>query len=357
MNLSESIIELYNDEPKCAQHIKLTYTSEKDFYFKRIKHGKGFIYQDINKTSVTDTFLVDWFKSLAIPPSWTSVAIVKNENYHLLSVGHDEAGRKQYKYHPKWREVRDKINSYRLIPFGESLPSIRRKVSSILKENVLSKQMVIASIVRLIDKTDIRVGNEYYADHNKSYGATTLLKKHLEIEKDTLHFEFRGKSGKEQEIILKDKLLAKILEEISDEPGKTLFSFDSENHVHTQITSNDINQFLQDISGHQISAKIFRTWGGSLEALDNALKQSRTNKEIVLNSLYETVSEKLGNTPGMARDHYIHVDLLDLVRQNKLTSFVENVETTQVSGLNTKEQILLSTLKKLAQTNLAFLAS
>ncbi len=279
--------------------------------YQRFKKGKGFCYTDNTGQNVTDPQLKDFFKSLIIPPAWEKVTINSSPRAKIQATGYDVKGRKQYIYNPKFRKQQDELKFDRIIRFAKQLEHMRRVTAQHLRKRKLSRDKVLATMVRLLEAAFFRPGNEYYRKENQSFGLTTLRSKHLEIRGNEMIFTFRGKSGQDQEKHIMDARLTKIVQELDELPGYEIFKyFDEEENLH-DIRSNDLNQYIREVMGEEFSAKDFRTWAGTViaaMALDEigAVKpeeQQRLKKNI--RDAVVTVSEKLGNTPAIARSSYI----------------------------------------------------
>lgn len=298
-----------------AQMAGLRYVSDTTPGIRRVKSGSGFRYLMARGKNVSDAATLARIKSLVIPPAWRDVWICPQENGHLQAVGVDARGRKQYKYHPRWREVRDEAKYGRMTAFADALPKIRRRVKRDLKLPGLPRNKVLAAIVRLLETTFIRVGNSEYARTNNSYGLTTIHNKHVKVRGSKIHFEFRGKSGKEHEIDLEDARLAKIVRRCQELPEQELFEYIDSDGVRHDITSTDVNEYLHEISGSDFTAKDFRTWAGTVlaalalqefEAFDS---QAQAKRNIV--AAVESVAKKLGNTKAVCRKCYIHPAVIE----------------------------------------------
>lgn len=254
-------------------------------------------------------------RSLAIPPAWTSVWICPSDNGHIQAVGRDARGRKQYRYHPRWRAVRDSSKYGRVLEFGKALPRIRRRVSADLRRRGLSREKVLATVVRLLETTLIRVGNDEYAKHNGSYGLTTLHNRHAKVRGGRITFEFKGKSGKRHRIDVHDPHVAKLVRRCQDLPGQDLFGYVDADGVVRDVTSEDVNAYLRDIAGEEFSAKDFRTWAGTvlaamaLREFEGFASQKEAKRNII--QAVEAVARMLGNTAAVCRRCYIHPAILD----------------------------------------------
>jgi len=315
-----------------ARAVGLRYVSDDRPGIRRIKDGEGFRYVD-EKGPVTNETVLKRIRSLAIPPAWTYVWICPHEDGHLQATGRDAKGRKQHRYHPRWREVRDATKYERMIDFGKILPRIRQRVARDLARPALSREKVLATIVRLMDLTFIRVGNDEYAKQNHSYGLTTMKDQHAKIRGGTVQFSFRGKSGKYHTIEVEDRRLARIVKRCQEIPGQELFQYYDAEGARHDVTSGDVNDYLREASGADFTAKDFRTWAGTVlaaQALEGCpefttKRQAKKN----LKQAIATVAEKLGNTPAVCRKCYIHPFILDGYSRKKLPC---NGAATPVNG-------------------------
>lgn len=295
---------------EAARAAKLRYVSDRKPGISRVKTEAGFDYFDVDGTNITDETALQRLKKLAIPPAYTDVWICRDPRGHLQAVGRDARGRKQYRYHANWRAVRDEAKYGKMLMFGKVLPTIRAHVQHDLALPGLPKRKVLAAIVALLEKTMMRVGNEEYAKQNKSYGLTTLRVRHTKVKGSHVEFDFRGKHGVSHHIDLTDRKLAKIVERCRDLPGQDLFQFLDQDGERHGIGSEDVNEYLQQISGEAITAKDFRTWAATnlaaeaLAELERFDTQATAKKEVV--KAVENVAKKLGNTPAICRKCYIH---------------------------------------------------
>lgn len=303
------------DPEQSAEEAGLRYVTDSTPGITRHRAGTGFFYKTSKGDKVTDERTLARIKSLAIPPAWNEVWIATTANAHLQATGRDAKGRKQYRYHPKWAEVRDKAKYEHMVEFGNSLPTIRERVEADLGKRGLPREKVLAAVVKLLETTLIRVGNDQYAKENKSYGLTTMRDRHAEINGSSVTFSFAGKSGVDHEIELRDRRLANIVRRSQELPGQQLFQYLDEDGNRQSIDSADVNQYLKEISGKDFTAKDFRTWAGTLlaaEALagfDMDADDATTKSNIV--AAIETVSKQLGNTPAICRKCYVHPAVID----------------------------------------------
>ncbi|CAN5449174.1 DNA topoisomerase IB [soil metagenome] len=295
--------------------------------------GKTFQYFDENGKRVRNRDTLAGIKALVLPPAWTDVWICPDPAGHLQATGVDSKGRKQYRYHPRWREVRDEAKFYRLLRFGSALSRIRRKVARDLRSVGLVREKLLATIVRLLETTLIRVGNEEYAKENASFGLTTLRNRHVKVQGSSLHFEFRGKSGIKHAIDLKDKRLAKILKSCQELPGQELFQYIDEGGDRHAIASEHVNDYLQAISGEDFTAKDFRTWAGTVLALQELSvlepyeNVTQAKKNVV--EAIRSVSKRLGNTLAICRKCYVHPGLINSYLDGSLARQLEQLFTKQ----------------------------
>jgi DNA topoisomerase-1 len=297
------------------QAAHLTYVSDLDPGIRRRKAGHGFNYIDPQGRPVTGGPTLDRIRELAIPPAWTDVWIAPTERGHIQATGRDAKGRKQYRYHARWREVRDAHKYDRLIAFGHALPRLRRRVQHDLARRGLPREKVLAAAIRVMEITLIRVGNEEYAKTNKSFGLTTLRSRHARIGSGAATFEFRGKSGKLHTARFSDRRLARILRACQELPGQRLFQYLDEDGQRHAVESADVNDYLRDAMGEDFSAKDFRTWAGTLAAVRAlaTLPPSEHDGEAKRNvvACVKAVAGVLGNTPAVCRAAYIHPAVLE----------------------------------------------
>jgi DNA topoisomerase-1 len=303
-------VAVFVDPVESAKAAGLRYVTDDEPGIRRRKSGKGFSFVDAQGKTVKDPKVVERIKKLAIPPAWTDVWICPRANGHLQATGRDARGRKQYRYHVDWRAVRDETKFGRMIAFGETLPRIRERVDQDLSLRGLPREKVVAAVVKLLETTLIRVGNPEYAKQNNSFGLTTLRNRHVDISGSTLHFEFRGKSGKDHSVEIHDRRLARIVRQVRDLPGQKLFQYLDEGGERQSISSEDVNDYLRATTGEDFSAKDFRTWGGTVLALSALLELGPcdTEKEAsqAVVEAIKQVSSSLGNRPAICRKFYVH---------------------------------------------------
>ncbi len=322
-------------EVQAAVSAGLRYVTDSGPGFRRRRSGRGFSYLDQDGRLIRDARDVQRIKSLAIPPAWRDVWICPSPSGHLQATGRDAKGRKQYRYHPRWREVRDEAKYDRLPSFAAMLPLLRRRVARDLAEPVLSMSKVVAAVVQLLEKTLIRVGNEEYARSNRSFGLTTLESAHARITGSTVRFRFRGKSGKFHDITLSDARLARIVRRCQDLPGRQLFQYlDDEGSTH-DVGSADVNEYLREVMGQDFTAKDFRTWAGTvlaalaLQEYEVFDSQAQAKKNVV--RAIEHVSSRLGNTPTVCRKCYVHPEIINAYLDGSMLETLKQVAEQEMA--------------------------
>jgi DNA topoisomerase-1 len=299
--------------PEDARAAGLTYVSDQDPGFSRRRSGTGFSYRRPDGSPIDEPTL-DRIRALAVPPAWTDVWISPSPRGHIQATGRDQKGRKQYRYHPRWRQVRDEDKYDRLIAFGRALPRLRARVEKDLQERGLNRDKVLAAVVRVMEITLIRVGNEEYARENKSFGLTTLRDKHARIRGARAVFEFRGKSGKAHRTGFRDRRLARVVKACQDLPGQRLFQYLDDAGERRAVESADVNAYLREAMGEDFSAKDFRTWAGTVNAARALAMQpgcagaAEAKRNIV--TCVKAVAGLLGNTAAVCRSAYIHPAVL-----------------------------------------------
>lgn len=324
-----------NSEPTvAAKAAGLRYVSDDKPGITREKAGDGFRYVDKDGKAIDDEATLARIKALVIPPAWTDVWICASANGHLQATGRDAKKRKQYRYHAKWRSVRDEVKYERMLNFGQALPDIRRAVDAALKLPGLPREKVLATIVRLLEVTMMRIGNEEYARTNKSFGLTTLRSRHVKVDGKDIDFSFRGKSGVFHSIHLEDRRLAKIIAKTRELPGQDLFQYvDEDGEAHT-VDSGDVNEYLQQITGEEYTAKDFRTWSGTvlaalaLHEFEKFDSETQAKKNIV--RAIESVAERLGNTPTICRKCYVHPAVIDAYLEGTVLDALHKETTRQL---------------------------
>jgi DNA topoisomerase-1 len=351
--LDLSAAEAVVDPKEAAEHAGLTYVSDERPGIRRRKAGKGFCYVGPDGGKVRDAALLKRIKSLAVPPAWTDVWICPKANGHIQATGRDARGRKQYRYHARFREVREGTKYHHMLAFAESLPAIRKKVSDHLALRGLPREKVLATVVQLLEATLIRVGSDEYARQNKSYGLTTLKTRHVEVNGSELRFNFKGKSGKVWRLGIRDRRIAKVIRACQDLPGQELFQYVDEGGETRDVTSSDVNAYLREISGEDITAKDFRTWHGTVLAA-MALQEfqkfdSQAGAKKNIKEAIQQVAARLGNTPTICRKCYIHPEILTTYIEGSLLlevkKKVESELREDLAGLKPEEAAVLTLLQ------------
>ena len=342
--------ELISDPVESAQAAGLRYVSDIQPGIRRKRAGTGFTYVGPDGKTIHDAAELARIRSLAIPPAYTDVWICPSPNGHIQATGRDARGRKQYRYHPKWREVRDETKFGRMLAFSEALPAIRARVERDLSLPGLPREKVLATVVRLLESTCIRVGNDEYAKSNRSFGLTTLQDRHVEISGSNLRFEFRGKSGKVHKVDLNDRRLARIVQRCQALPGEDLFQYVDDDGVRQTVGSGDVNDYIREISGQEFTAKDFRTWNGTLLAVA-ALKEvgawtsQRQAKSHVLRAI-DRVAEQLNNTRAVCRKYYVHPAVFESYLAGTMLERLQNGTKASVkSDLEAEEQAVVRLLR------------
>jgi len=303
------------DAADIARAAGLRYVSDHQPGIRREQSGDEFAYIGVDGKSIDNPKVLDRIKGLGIPPAWTDIWISPLANGHIQATGRDAKGRKQYRYHPHWREVRDENKYERMIAFAEALPKIRGQVTRDLARHGLPREKVLATVVALLDATHIRIGNQEYARENDSYGLTTMQHEHVDVHGNRVHFEFRGKSGKDHSVDVRDRRLARIVKQCEELPGHELFQYLDDDGQRHAIESNDVNEYLHRASEDHFTAKDFRTWAGTvvaagaLQAVGAFESQTQAKHNIV--EAVKAAAQHLGNTPAICRRCYVHPGVLE----------------------------------------------
>jgi DNA topoisomerase-1 len=320
--------KLGSDPVESAQAAGLRYVSDTQPGIRRQKAGKGFSYVGPDGKTIRDAKELARIRSLAIPPAYTDVWICSIPNGHIQATGRDARSRKQYRYHPRWREVRDETKFGRMLAFSERLPKVRARVEHDLGLPGLPREKVLATVVRLLECTRIRVGNDEYTRANRSFGLTTLQDRHVEISGSSLQFEFRGKSGKIHRASLNDRRLARIVQRCQALPGEDLFQYIDSEGVRQTVGSGDVNDYIREISGQEFTTKDFRTWSGTILAVaalseEGTWASQREAKANVLRAI-DRVAEQLNNTRAVCRKYYVHPAVFDAYLAGTLIETLQN---------------------------------
>jgi DNA topoisomerase-1 len=325
----------------------LRYSRDGEKGYLRQQGSKGFEYLDAKGDRVTDEGTLDRIKSLAIPPAWTDVWICGDERGHLQATGRDARKRKQYRYHPRWRELRDADKFDSLTQFARALPRIRRQVRADMALPGVPRRKVLALLVQLLESTSIRIGNERYAEENDSFGLTTMRNRHVKVSGARVEFQFRGKSGKFHRIAIDDPQLARIIRRCRDLPGQELFQYLDDAGEVQSIGSSDVNEYLKEIGGYdEISTKDFRTWNGSVYVASMLRGRVRRDQRVGITHVAAAVraaSQQLGNTPAICRKSYVHPRVLD----PKTWQAADQLARRGPRGLRAEEAAFLSIIRPL----------
>jgi DNA topoisomerase I len=339
------------DAAEAAEVAGLRYVSDSTPGISRRRAGKGFSYRTPDGRTLRDPRTVARIQSLAIPPAYTDVWICPDPNGHIQATGRDARGRKQYRYHPRWREVRDETKFGRMLAFSEVLPAIRKRVEADLARPGLPREKVLATVVRLLECTGIRVGNDEYAKANRSFGLTTLRDQHVEVSGSTMQFQFRGKSGKTHSVALSDRRLARIVGHCQGLPGEDLFQYLDDEGNRQTIGSGDVNDYLREISGQEFTAKDFRTWWGTILAVA-ALRElgpaagEREAKSAILKAI-DRVAEQLNNTRAVCRKYYVHPSVFETYTAGTMLKILGNgnrAAARGAAGLSQEERAVVRLL-------------
>lgn len=361
MNRLIKKLERIGRDPKVtAKAVGLCYVSDTTPGYSRKKSGSGFAFYDNAGKLVKDKELLLRFRKLVIPPAYTQVWISPRENGHLQFTGVDAAGRKQYRYHPYWNKIRNQSKYHRLQTFATHLPAIRQQVDKDLDRPNLDHEKVVALIVRLMELTSIRVGNESYKKLYGSFGLTTLMDRHVKFEGAQIRFEFKGKKGVFHKVTLQSKKLARLVKQCRDIPGKELFQYYNDNGQRCPVGSGDVNTYLKTITGEDFTAKDFRTWAGSVSAL-YAFKAAgefdsvaECKRKII--SVLDEVALNLGNTRTVCKKYYVHPTVIKSYEEGRIFRYIQELDeekNIKATELNTAEKALLHLLEneKLAEAS------
>jgi len=341
-----------SDHAESANAARLRYVTDDAPGVKRRRNGKGFVSVTTNGKIVRGQHELRRFKALAVPPAWRDVWICALPNGHLQATGRDAKGRKQYRYHPRWREFRDESKYDRMLDFAWVLPTIRRRVEHDLALPGLHRKKILATVIRLLEMSRIRIGNEEYRQQNNSHGLATLRSHHVSVSGSSIRFEFRGKSGVQHALGLNDRRLATIIKRCQEFPGHELFQYIGDNGDRYRINSEDVNDYLRQIGGDEFSSKDFRTWAGTvlaareLEQLDGVGTKTARKKSI--QRAIELVAEKLGNTKVICRKCYIHPAVIEACLEGSLSQLLRRrtTKTKTWHGLESEEAAVLALLRR-----------
>jgi DNA topoisomerase I len=350
---SEGAVAVAQPDPEeSAREAGLRYVTDAGPGIARRRRGKGFTYIDAEGKATRDRETLDRIRALAIPPAWNDVWICPNPRGHIQATGRDARRRKQYRYHARWREVRDANKYDRTVALGLALPAIRERTNEHLAKQGLPREKVLAAVLRLLEATLIRVGNDEYARENKSYGLTTLKDRHAAVEGSTIAFRFRGKGGKLHTSTVTDRRLARIVTRCQDLPGQDLFQYVDDDGEVQDVASSDVNDYLREITNQDFTAKDFRTWAGTvmaawaLEEFEAFDSEAQAKRNIV--QAIEKVAADLGNTPAVCRKCYVHPAILDAYMEGSTLSALEQRAgemAGSLGGLEPEEAAVLALLQ------------
>ena len=335
---------------EAAREAGLVYASDFEPGIRRVRKGKGFAYFDPHGKRVTDSDTLDRIANLAIPPAWKDVWISTKPRGHLQTTGRDARGRKQNRYHARWHKIRDADKFARLLGFARALPRIRRRVTRDLRQQGLPREKVVATIVRLLEMTFARIGNEEYARQNGSFGLTTLRDRHVKVKGATVRFLFKGKSGSEVEVGITNRRVASVVKRCEELPGQMLFQYIDPAGDRRTVTSDDVNQYLRETSGEDYTAKDFRTWGATVLAA-SALRdvvsfESDTEAKHNVVAAIDSVARRLGHTRAVCRRSYVHPAVIDTYLEGSLESVLSLVDGRAHRNLKAEEAAVIALLKQ-----------
>ena len=354
----KELLEADHDYEMAASAAHLLYVSDARPGILRLKKGKGYCYLLAGKP-VRDKTELQRIRGLAIPPSWTNVWICPAANGHIQATGLDLRRRKQYRYHPLWNSLRNETKFHRLYEFGKALPLLRERMEADMRTAELTREKVLATVLGLMERTYIRVGNNEYEKTNGSYGLTTMKNKHVSITGDKLVFSFTGKKGVHHDITLRNKRLARTVGQCKDIPGRELFQYYGEDGTRRSIDSGMVNHYIKEAVSLDFTAKDFRTWAGTLHALHSfaAIGEACTSTECKKNvaAVLDMVSKELGNTRTVCKKYYVHPGLIQLYEDNKLVKYLKELEGVPATpaegpGLTGEEEVLMKILKRYIRT-------
>lgn len=324
------------DSVRSARLARLRYVSDGERGIRRVRKGRGFVYIGPSGRPVADEKTLRRIRSLVLPPAWQEVWISPDPRAHLQATGRDARGRKQYRYHPRFREIREETKYGRLLRFGRALPALRRRLARDLALPGLSKRKVLATVVKLLQVTLIRVGNDEYARQNKHFGLTTMRDRHVEIRGPRLRFRFKGKRGVLRDVALTDERLSRIVRRCQDLPGQELFQYVDAQGVVRDITSSDVNEYLKEIMGEDFTAKDFRTWAGTvlaakaLQELESFDSKAQAKRNVV--RAIEAVASRLGNTRAICKKCYVHPLVVEAYLDGSLLRLLKQRTEKELKG-------------------------
>jgi DNA topoisomerase I len=347
-------LEIVTDPEEAAEEAGLRYVSDKKPGYTRKRRGNKFVYFDVDGKEIRDEKRILRINRLAIPPAYGDVWICPSPNGHLQATGRDDRGRKQYRYHERWREERDENKYEKMVIFAQALPKIRRRINKDLKLRGLPRKKVLATVVQLLERTVIRVGNEEYAKKNKSFGLTTMQNRHVDVKGATVRFRFRGKSGREHDVDTEDRRVAKIVKKLQGLAGQEVFQYLDEEGERRHVTSDDVNKYLREITGEEFTAKDFRTWAGTVMAAmalkAQAVFENRSQAKQNVKAAIRAVAKLLGNTPTICQKCYVHPAVLETYLDgNLIEGLKKRTEKTlddSLGDLRSEEAAVLAFLQE-----------
>ncbi len=338
---------------EAAREAGLRYTTDAEPGIRRVRRGKAFDYIGPEGRRLRDAATLDRIRALAIPPAWEQVWITVHPRGHLQATGRDARGRKQHRYHERWREIRDANKFDRMAGFGRALPRIRARVARDLRREGLPKEKVVATIVRLLETTFARIGNEEYARENHSFGLTTLRDRHVDVRGDTVRFLFKGKSGVDVAVGVTDRRVARVIKRCEDLPGQGLFQYIDAGGERRTVTSDDVNEYLRAVTGEDYTAKDFRTWAATVLAAcalrEAAGFESETEAKKRVVSAIDVVAGKLGHTRAVCRRSYVHPAIIDSFLEGSLESALSTTLARAPGRLRSDEAAVLGLLRRIAR--------
>jgi DNA topoisomerase I len=350
----KEFVQIARDYTQTATIADLRYVNDKEPGITRVKKGTGFTYLSDGKPIKNEAEL-ERVKKLAIPPAWTEVWICRDASGHIQATGFDLRGRKQYRYHPQWHDVRNATKFHHLYEFGKLLPSLRLKIEEDLARKEIGEEKVIATVISLMERTYIRIGNNDYEKLYGSYGLTTLKDKHVKVNGDTIRFSFKGKKGIYHDITLKNRRLARTVQACRDIAGKELFQYYDAEGNRKSVDSGQVNRYIKEATGGDFSAKDFRTWAGTLNILRafKSMGEAATDGDLKKNVIaaLDEVSKKLGNTRTVCKKYYVHPGIIELYEKNNLQKYLKELDNIEkpdnLTGLTSEERVLMKILSEL----------
>jgi DNA topoisomerase-1 len=337
-----AISELYADAQRCAESAGLVYVESDAPGVTRVRRGKGFGYRDANGNTVTDAKTRERIAALAIPPAWRNVWICPDATGHLLATGEDAKGRKQYLYHPKWRELRDLLNSYRLVVVAAELPRVRKHVRAQLRRRTLDRDKALAVMLHVVDLTGMRIGSEVYAEENDSVGATTLARRHVQVQGSRTTFDFPAKSGRRVTVTVDDGHVASVVAQLAEQRKRRLFTIDGD-----PITAAEVNALLAQLTDDRMTAKDFRTWAGTRAAFTYLRTHRDADRESAIIAAIDAAAEVLHNTRAVAREHYVHPHVLETFTAGTFDDYLGEARRVRTPLLHAEERRLAGFLEVL----------